>query len=46
MHFRLYGSCGIDLGRSTAEETDNIHTIGVVKTVYERSNYIQGLEVI
>ena len=30
MYIRLYGSCGTDLGRSIAEVTDNIHSIGVV----------------
>ena len=39
MHIRLYGSCGTDLGWSTAEVTDNIHAIGVVKPVYERSTF-------
>ena len=34
MHIRLYGSCGTDSGRSIAEVTDNIHTIGVVKPFY------------
>ena len=33
----LYGSCGSDLGQSIAEVTDNIHAIGMVKPVYERS---------
>ena len=28
MHIRLYKSSGTDLGRSTAEVTDNIHAIG------------------
>ena len=35
MHIRLYGSCGIDLGRSIAEVIDNIHAIGVVKMVQD-----------
>ena len=39
LHIRFYGSCGTDLGRSIAEVTDNIHAIGVVKPVYERSTY-------
>ena len=39
MHIRLYGSCGTDLGRSIAEVTDNIHAIGMVKPVYERSTF-------
>ena len=39
MHIRLYCRCGTDLGRSIAEETDNIHAIGVVKPVYERSTF-------
>ena len=39
MYIRLYGSCGTDLGRSIAEVTDNIHAIGVVKPVYERSTF-------
>ena len=39
MHIRLYDSCGTDLGRSIAEVTDNIHAIGVVKPVYERSTF-------
>ena len=39
MHIRLYGSCGTDLWRSIAEVTDNIHAIGVVKPVYERSTF-------
>ena len=39
MHIRLYGRCGTDLGRSIAEVTDNIHAIGVVKPVYERSTF-------
>ena len=38
MHIRLHGSCGTDLRRSIAEVTDNIHAIGVVKPVYERSS--------
>ena len=37
MYIRLYGSSGTDLGRSIAEVTDNIHAIGVVKPVNERS---------
>ena len=39
MHIRLYGSCGADLGRSIAEVADNIHAIGVVKPLYERSTF-------
>ena len=39
MYIRLYGSCGTDLGRSIAEVTDNIHAIGMVKPVYERSTF-------
>ena len=39
MHIRLHGSYGTDLGRSIAEVTDNIHAIGVVKPVYERSTF-------
>ena len=39
MHIRLHGSCVTDLGRSIAEVTDNIHAIGVVKPVYERSTF-------
>ena len=30
MHIRLHSICDTDLGRSIAEVTDNIHTIGVV----------------
>ena len=41
MHIRLYGSCGIDLGRSNADVTDTLHAIGVVKLVYERSTFPQ-----
>ena len=37
MHIRLHSSLGADLGRSIAVVTDNIHAIGVVKPVYERS---------
>ena len=29
-----YGTCGADLGQLSAEVTDNIHAIGVVKPVY------------
>ena len=32
-HIRLYDSCGTDLRRSIAEVTNNIHAIGVVKSV-------------
>ena len=39
MHIRVYDSCGTDLGRSIAEAIDNIHAIGVVKPVYERSTF-------
>ena len=39
MRIQLYGSCGTDLGRSIAEVTDNIHAIGVVKPVDERSTF-------
>ena len=38
MHIRLYDSCGTDLRRSIA---DNIHAIGVVKTVYGYQARIQ-----
>ena len=41
MYIWLHGSCGADLGRSIAEVTDNIHAIGVVKPVYERSTIQQ-----
>ena len=39
MYFSLYGSCGTDLGRSIVDVTDNIHAIGVVKPVNERSTF-------
>ena len=39
MHIRLYGRCGTDFGRSIAEETDNIHAMGMVEPVYERSTF-------
>ena len=39
MYTVLQSSCGTDLGRSTAEVTDNTHAIGVVTPVYERSTF-------
>ena len=39
MHIQIHSSCGTDLGRSIAVVTDNIHAIGVVKPVNERSTF-------
>ena len=38
-HPIIYGSCGTELGRSIAEVIDNIHAVGVVKPVNERSTF-------